>query len=250
VATLRVPLARGTKSLTVTFSASAAELSFVSSALAEKVTVSDFVPFASGNRSVATVAAADQDRLLLSLRMQLQSLAFEKMRARLPENQTIVIESIKIEEERDEWTRFSAEIGTMTSELSLTMRAVVSALTLDEAAARQLVLAQLRAQRPPATELLLDSLHYARGPFSMGRAFGQARFEATGSVTVIAQLDRGALQAALAGRSVAEAQAWLAAAASIAQDPPPQLKLHPPGLRQMPPLPIRINLHIQDLGGP
>ena len=93
-------------------------------ALSDQVSVINLAAAAGGaNRSVKTVAEADQSKLLNSARIQLQSIAFEEMRAALSESQVIIIESIQIVEERKAWTAFSADIGTMTSELSLTMRA-------------------------------------------------------------------------------------------------------------------------------
>jgi len=215
-------------------------------ALAESVSVINLAPVAGGgNRSVKVVDAADADRLRASVRVQLQSLAFESMRSRLSENQIIIIESIQVEEERKEWTRFSADIGTMTSELSLTMRAVISALAVDERFGRQVALERLRANLAPGQELLATSLEYKRGPFALGRRDGQVRFTAESSATVAAALDLDSLRNRLAGLSLDEAKDLLASSPALSAADPAELRLYPPGLERMPSLPLRIDLRIR-----
>ncbi len=216
-------------------------------ALADSVTAINLTSAAGGsNRSVKSVAVADQDKLLEILRIQLQSLAYEQMRAALSDSQVIVIESIRIEEERKEWTQFSADPGTMTSELSLTMRAVVSALAIDDRFGRQLLLARLKAAAPADKMLLLDSVSYTRGPFSQTRADGQVSFTVAGSGVVIAQIDRNQLRERLAGLSLAEAHSLLAADPAVSKVDPPEFQLYPSSLSSMPLLPIRINVQVRD----
>ncbi len=215
-------------------------------ALAERVSVINLAPVAGGGaRSVKVVDAADADRLRASVRLQLQSLAFESMRAKLSENQVIIIESIQVEEERKEWTRFSADIGTMTSELTLTMRAVVSALAVDERYGRQVALERLRANLAPGQELLANSLQYKRGPFAPGRRAGQIRFTAESSATVAAALDIDSLRNRLAGLSLDEAKDLLAKSPELSASEPTRLKLYPQGLDRMPSLPVRIDLRVK-----
>ncbi len=216
-------------------------------ALTERVSVINLAPaVGGGNRSVKTVAEEDKARLLASARIQLQSLAFEKIRARLPESQVIIIESIQIAEERKEWTNFSADIGTMTSELSLTMRAVVSALAVDERYGRQVALARLQAEVPAGKTLLKDSVQYARGAFNLSRSNGQVSFEASASGTVIAALDDDELRQSLAGISLENAIELLKAREEISTAPPPRLSIYPRGLQQMPLLPIRIQVRVEN----
>lgn len=212
-------------------------------ALSERVSVINLAPFAGGGvRSVKVVAAEDQARLLESVRIQLQSLAFEQMRSTLSDSQVMIIESIRIEEERKEWTRFSADIGTMTSELSLTMRAVVSAIAIDDRYGRQVALGRLRAMLPAGKDLLAGSEEYSRGPFALGPADGQVRFTATARASAVAGLDASTLRATLAGISVNDAKSLLLAGPEISAADPPVLTLYPKGLERMPALPIRIEL--------
>ncbi len=215
--------------------------------LSGQVSVINLSPAAGGNnRNVKTVDTEDQSTLLESVRLQLQSLAFEQMRATLSESQVLIIESIAIDEERKEWTDFSADVGTMTSELSLTMRAVVSALAVDDRYARQLLIARLKEKAPKEKELLIDSLAITRGPFKLGSADAQIYFAATGSATVIAKLEGNLLREQLAGITLREAHELLDAQTEISDANPPQIQLFPRALQRMPTLAVRIDVQVRD----
>ncbi len=216
-------------------------------ALAEQVSVINLAAAAGGaNRRVKIVAAEDQHNLLASARIQLQSMAFDEMRSALPESQVIIIESIRIAQEQKDWSAYSADIGTMTSELSLTMRALVEALAVDERFGRQVILAKLKAIKPAGYELRPETLAYRRGPFVIGRTSELISFTAAGSATVAANTDRDELRDALAGVSLREAQAYLASRPEISDAVPAQIDIHPPGLQQMPTLPIRVRIHLNE----
>ncbi len=214
--------------------------------LAEQVSVINLSPTAGGNdRSVKVVAAADRTRLLDIARLQLQSLAYERMRAGLAQDQVIIIESLQIAEENKDWLDYSAVVGEATGELSLTMRAVVSALAVDERLARQIVLAQLEATVPPEMTLMSDTLAYERGAFNLSRAKEQIRFTARGRGMALATLDAAALREQLAGADLDAAQTILRDNRAFVQQPPPQLSIHPRGFGRMPLLPIRIHIEVQ-----
>lgn len=215
--------------------------------LADRVSVFNLSSAAGGsNRNVKTVAIADQDKLLDILRIQLQSLAYEQMRSDLSESQVIIIETIKIEEERKDWTDFSADLGTMTSELSLTMRAVVSALAVDERYGRQVLLARLKSALPADKVLLTDTVSYTRGPFSQSRVDGQVSFTVRGRAAVSAILDRNRLREQLAGITPDEAQQLLGAMPEVSSIDPPQFELFPSSIQRMPQLAVRIDVQVRD----
>ena len=215
--------------------------------LAERVSVINLTSAAGGsNRRVKSVSVADQDKLLEILRIQLQSLAYEQMRGALSESQIIIIESIKIEDERKEWTNCSADVGTMASELSLSMRAVVSGLAIDDRYGRQLLLARLKAAAPAEKELQLDSVAYVRGPFSQSRADGQISFTVHGIASVIAKIDSDDLREQLAGATLEQARKLLAGKAEISTADPPLIEVFPSRLGRMPQLAIRIDVQVRD----
>ena len=211
--------------------------------LSERVAVINLASASGGsNRGVKTVTVADQTKLLESARIRLQSLAYEQMRAALSDSQVIIIESLRIDQERKEWTNFSADVGAMTSELSLTMRAIVSALVVDDRYARRLTLARIRDKIPANFELVDNSLAYARGPFKLGRAEGQINFTATGSATVRAIFDADKLREQLAALPLREAREHLEAQAGLSDARPAQFRLVPATLQRMPALAIRIHI--------
>ena len=187
--------------------------------LGSLVTVINLSPAAGGeNRIVNIVAEADMRTLLNSVRAQLQSLAYEKMQTRITESQLIIIETIRIEEERKDWTTYSAEIGTVTNELSLTMRA----------------------------ELRRDSMIYTRGPITRQESFSRVMFSAAGSAKAIPEFDAAQLQARLAGISLTEAQRILASQTELDGASPAQILLRPAGFGRMPLLPVRIEIQIKE----
>ncbi|MCY3832152.1 MAG: baseplate J/gp47 family protein [Chloroflexi bacterium] len=215
-------------------------------ALADSVSVINLAPAAGGgNRSVQVVDAQDRARLLDSVRIQLQSLAFDKMRSALSDSETIVIESLHIEDERKEWTSFSAEVGTMTSELTLTMRAIVSALAIDERYGRQIALTKLKSNLAPSQALSPASIEYDRGPFALGRTAGQVHFTVASSAAVAVELDMDSLRRQLAGLSLDEARDLLAALPKISESSPPVLEVYPHGFETLPILPLRIDLRVK-----
>ena len=215
-------------------------------ALAERVSVINLAPVAGGGaRSVKVVDAADADRLRASVRLQLQSLAFESMRAKLSENQIIIIESIQVEEERKEWTRVSADIGTMTSELTLTMRAVVSAWRSMNVMAGKWRWSGCGRIWRRARNCLRIRFNTVAGLSRRGGPAGQIRFTAESSATVAAALDIDSLRNRLAGLSLDEAKDLLANSPELSASEPARLKLYPQGLDRMPSLPVRIDLRVK-----
>lgn len=215
--------------------------------LSDQVSVINLTSAAGGsNQHVKTVATADRSKLLESARIQLQSLAYEQMRAGLAESQVIIIESLRIEQERKDWTNFSADADTMTSELSLTMRAIVSALVVDDRYGRQLTLARIRDKIPTNFQLVDNSLTYARGPFQLGRADGQITFTARGSATVRANFNRDLLREQLAGLSLDEASELLGSREELSDQYPAHIALFPQALERMPTMAVRIQVRERD----
>ena len=138
------------------------------------------------------------------------------------------------------------DVGTMTTELSLTLRAVISAIAIDERYGRQIALGRLRAMLPPGKTLVEAASDYTRGPFTLSKQNGQVSFTARASGRALADVDALALRDQLAGLSLSDARALLRAQPAISVAEPPQLVLYPPGIEAMPILPIRIELRLKD----
>ena len=198
-----------------------------------------------GNRSVTVVAPNDPARLAELARTQLQSKAYDRMIARLSDSQVIVIESLQIAEEDKDWLAFSAAVGEIADELTLSMRAVATALAVDESLAREVARTQLEASIPEGMALLPDTFALRRGAFGLSRVKRQVRFAASASGVAMARLDIDALRNDLAGASLDEARTILRSHDAIDAQTL-GISLHPRGWGRMPILPLRIHIEIQD----
>ena len=214
--------------------------------LADRMSVTNLSPAAGGTlRTVNVVSADDKDSLQNIVRGQLQSLGYENIQSTLTESQVIIIESIAIEEERKDWTNFSSDVGLMANELTLTMRAVVSAMVVDDRLGRQVSLAKLRDRVPPNKTLLTDAISYMRGPLSRQTSDDRVTFVANTSGTLVTQLDTALLLDKLAGVSVREALQILRMQPELAAPNKSSIEVFPKGLNRMPLLPVRIDLQVR-----
>ncbi|MDE2951602.1 MAG: baseplate J/gp47 family protein [Chloroflexota bacterium] len=224
----------------------AGQINLVVGPLAESVTVTNPAPASGGAlRAVNIVSAADKDSLLNIVRGQLQSLGYEDIQSTLTASQVIIIESIAIDEERKDWTNFSSDIGLMAEELTLNMRAVVSALVIDDRLGRQVSLAQLRDRAPPNMTLLPDTLQYVRGPLTQPTSGERVSFVAETSGALVAELDTARLLDRLAGVSIADALQILRSQPELAAPTASSIEIFPEGFNRMPLLSVRIDLQVR-----
>ncbi len=215
--------------------------------LDDAVTVINLAPTTGGeNRSINVVTSEDMLGLLNSVRVQLQSLAYGEIGTRITDNQLIIIESIKIDEERNDWTTYTHDVGDATDSVSLTMRAVVSAMVVDDRFGQQITLAQLSSQLEAGKSIQPDSTTYTRGPIVSQDSATQVTFTATSTAKTVQQFDASQLQQQLAGLSLADAQRVLDTQVSTITANPPQIIISPQGFSQMPILPIRIDIQVQN----
>lgn len=215
--------------------------------LDDAVTVINLAPTTGGeNRSINVVTSDDMLGLLNSVRVQLQSLAYGEIGTRITDNQLIIIESIKIDEERNDWTTYTHDVGDATDSVSLTMRAVVSAMVVDDRFGRQITLAELSSQLESGKSIQPESTTYTRGPIISQDSATQVTFTATSTAQTVQQFDASRLQQQLAGLSLADAQRLLDTQISTITANPPQITISPQGFSQMPILPIRIDIQVQN----
>jgi hypothetical protein len=216
--------------------------------LDRQVSVLNVAPTTGGeSRALTTVTAEDQDRLLAIVRGQLQAMAFTEMSLNLTDSQRIVIETIRIppDGERQDWITFSHAVGAVTDTLSLEMRALVEATAIDDRFARQIVLAELSAQKPEGLLLLPESFQYMRGGVLSITNEDNVVFTASGQATITGELDSTTLAQQIAGKSSVEAQQWLLRTTSLAPNSTPQITLEPSWLPHLPLLPFRIQFQTQ-----
>lgn len=216
--------------------------------LTSRVSVRNIAPTSGGtSRAQRTVSAADQERLRATLRQQLQARAYLEMEPRLGASQFIVLETVRIAEERDDWTTFSAQPGDAADTLSLTMRAVVEALAVDEQFGRQIVYAQMSNRITVGQFIKPETVTYERGPVSgVDPATGRIAFSIIGSGLVAEQINPETLAERLAGRSLNDATAYLVNEIHLSPGTLPDISLSPDWFGQMPLLPMRITIQLRE----
>ncbi|MCA9908299.1 MAG: hypothetical protein KC519_06580 [Anaerolineae bacterium] len=216
--------------------------------LADRVSVRNISPTAGGeDRILRTVTQADQERLLFTLRQQMQARACDEMTNRVSATQTVLCDTVRIIEERGDLTTFSAQPGDVADELSLSMRLVVEATAIEQLNGQQIALARLSAQIPRGRILLPETLEYESSGVSIDST-GRVGFVMTAQGTVIAQIDPDVLRDRLVGRSVADAQAYLTTELDLQPDTVPEIAVTPDWLPNLPLLAARIRIILETLG--
>lgn len=218
--------------------------------IADQVNVRNIAATAGGTtRTQRVVTETDMQTVLAIVKQQLQTRAYIEMQARLTTKQCIILDTIRIGEERDDWKTYSAKPGDTADSLSLSMKAVVDAVLVDEQFAQQVVLAQLSQQLAEGEVIKPESVTYDLGCQSTGRvdsSTGQIVFQMGGSAVAAAQIDREQVKQQLAGQSLNDATAALVTNLRLQQGVAPIIRLWPDGFNQMPLLPFRISVQLQD----
>ncbi|MEZ4667521.1 MAG: hypothetical protein R3E39_06330, partial [Anaerolineae bacterium] len=222
--------------------------------LAESVTVRNLTATTGGaTRSQKVVDAADKANLLAIVKQQLQTRAYVELQAKLTANQCIILDSIRLGEERGDWKTYSAEVGQVADTLSLSMKAVVDAMVVDEQFAQQVVLAQLAKQVQTGEAIRPETIAYELGCDS-GNQFdtttGRTTFQIGGNAVVGAQITVHQVQQMVAGRTINDATALLVTELSLQQGVTPQITIWPDGFGTLPLLPFRIAVTILEAPAP
>jgi hypothetical protein len=219
----------------------AGTITVVEGSLAGVVNVLNLSPTTGGEtRQFSSFTEDDRNRLLSIVRTQLQSTAYDEMRSNISDGQIIVIETIRIAEERDDWTTFDHQVGEITPTVSLTMRVIVEAVSIDDRFGRQILFARLSAQKPSGQVLIADSFNYERGAVTNVNG-NTVTFTANGNVSANAEISTIRLAERIANQSVEQAQQIILQEANFAPITV-DIQISPQGFSQMPILPIRINI--------
>jgi hypothetical protein len=195
-------------------------------------------------RQQGIVTKADYDTLLLLAREKIRQTSLAEFSPRLTGTQFIAPDSIKITEERPEWLTYSADLNSPADSLTLTFRARVQALVIDEQLARQASLAKLAARIPAGRQISLDSVTFTRGPIQGADPKGGVTFLMAASANVAVAINPERVRQRIAGASISEALAILERDWLLASGRPPEIKLWPPMLSRLPLLPIRITVTV------
>jgi hypothetical protein len=212
--------------------------------LADSLEVRNVTPTAGGeSRAVRAVTASDRESLLAILRQQLQTRAYIEMLPQLSESQFLMVETIRIAEERADWTVYDYAVGDVTDTLTLTMRVVVEALAVDARAAEQIAFSRLAADIPRGRTI--RAVTYERSSATM-LSDGRVAFTVRADATVEAQIDTAALRERLVGKSRSEAANYVRENVDIDSNAPVSVVIAPDGLENLPILPLRIAIQLAE----
>ncbi len=192
-------------------------------------------------REQKIVTQNDRTKVLALARDQLTSNALADIK--LTPTQFIAPGSIQILEERPEWTTFSAFVGDHTDTLTLTLRARIQALLIDELPARKVAYANL-ARQLQNRQIVVDSVSYQRGRVGVVDKNGQVAFLLTASADAVSSIDPQQVRDRITGVSVPDALARLQRDYLLDPRHPPQIDLLLPFLNRLPVLPIRIDVTV------
>ncbi len=196
-------------------------------------------------RQQGIVTQDDWNNLLTLAREKIRQTALSQFSPRLTGSQFVAPDSIKIVEERPEWTSYSAYVGDPADNLVLTMRARVQALVIDEQLARQATLASLAANYPDGWQVLPNTVSFTRGPIETQQANGQASFLMSASASVAQAINLDLVRQQIAGASPTDALDVLNRTLLLDPRRAPQIQIWPGIFGRLPLLPVRINVTVQ-----
>jgi len=221
-------------------------INYIDGPLNDILTVQNPDPTGGGSTPVnRTVAQADHDRLLAAVRGAIQQRALASLTELLGERQQIIPESIRIAETLPEWTAFSAAVGDMADTVSLTMRAAVEAVVLDERLVNQAAYAGLAGRIPAGQIVVPDSMSFSRGEIELIDEQNRVIFLANvrGDITTAVDADR--IRREVAGLSMDAVREYLARTVDLDPAAPPAIAIWPSFYGRMPALPARITVTVQ-----
>lgn len=192
------------------------------------------------------VAQADHDRLLAAVRQAIQQRALDDLTPLLGESQEIIAESIRISEERPEWTVYDAPVGAAAERVSLTMRATVEAVVINQRMVNQVAFAGLTERIPAGQIVIPDSMTFSRGTIEAIEAGGRVTFLANVSSDVAQGVDPDQLRQALAGLGRDQVITYLYQHLQLAPEASPGIAIWPEFFDRMPLIPSRITIVLRD----
>jgi hypothetical protein len=215
--------------------------------LSESLTVRNLQPTAGGeSRNASVVSQDDYDRLLATLRQQLQAVAYQAMESQISPSQTIILETIRLASAENETMTWSSDVGEEAATLTLTMRTTVEATVIDEVLAQQIAFSSLTAQIPPGRALVPGAVNYQCCSVSSIQTDGSVTFTMTGEALVAGQVNTAQLQERLIGRTPDDAIRYLLSEVDLAPETTPQVSVTPEWFGRLPFLPTQITIRLAD----
>lgn len=227
----------------------AARITAIEGDFADSVTVTNLLPLSGGqSRTLPVVTESDRTRLRAALLQQIQAQAQLELDQLLGDGEFYIDESISItpESDRDDWQVYSAETGEIAAEVSLELRAVVRALVVNQRDAERVAFAALSRNIPRGRSLDISTLNYERGPIETMAENGEVTFRMFADGLISGDVDVNAIQTFLAGRSIEDARLYLNSTLELAPGTEPVIIVNPTFNDNLPLLPVRITLIVQD----
>ncbi|HRE47601.1 MAG TPA: hypothetical protein PLD47_07750 [Aggregatilineales bacterium] len=196
-------------------------------------------------REQGVVTKKDADDLLILAREKLRQDSLGAFAARLGGTQIVVPESIRIINEGAEEATYNAFVGDAADTLTLTLRARLQALIIDEQSARRAAIAQLSKEIPPGMALVVESVTFNRGAARLEGDGRIATLPVSASADVAARIDTEALRRRVAGMSISDVLTILDREFLLDPLRRPEIVLYPGFLSNFPALPLRISITVR-----
>lgn len=227
----------------------AARITIIEADFASEVSVTNLLPLSGGqSRTLPVVTQSDLDRLRGAVRQQIQAQAQTELEGMLADGEFYIDESIAItpESDRVDWQVYSANVGDIAAEVTLERRAIVQALVINARDAERIAFAALSRNIPRGRSLDIGTLQYERGPLESITESGDVTFRMFANGLISGDIDVIAIQNFLAGRPVADARVYLNSTLELAPGTEPIILISPKFNDNLPLLPVRITLIVQD----
>lgn len=213
--------------------------------LADSLAVRNPEPTRGGSfRQQGVVTAADYDNLLVLAREKVRQDGLAEYRLELQGSEFVAPDSVRIIEERREWTTYSAFVGDAVDTLTLTLRVRMEAIIIDEQLARQAAFANLTAKVPAGRQLSSENVNYTRVAFDGVDSAGRIKLLLSASANMVVKVDAERIRQQIAGSSVNDAINTLELQWVLDGNNPPDIRVFPPFLKRLPLLPVRIDVRI------
>jgi hypothetical protein len=215
--------------------------------LGEQVTVNNPAPTRAGVAQVErAVTDSDRQTLELTVNQLLQERAYTEIQnsTQISPDDFVLLDTLQIVEERDDWKQWSANVGDLQDTLTLTKRVVVQVLVVNTRLGQQIVFAQMARQVVRGRSIDPNTIEYRTGDVLVTP--DTVFFTMSGNCVARAQIDPEAVKAEIANKSFSEAIDYLRTRVDIAPNSIPELTFSPDWMWQMPTLPIRISLTIEE----
>ena len=197
-------------------------------------------------RQQGVVTNTDYNNLLPVAQDKLIQTAKANFSARMSGTQMIVPDSVQIKPGATAQTTYNAFVGDKVETLTLTIRATVQALIIDQQPAQAAARAKLARLIPEGQELVLDSLTYELGMVRAPDANGRAALVMSVSGNISARIDLDTARDRLTNVNMTDAldilnRDWLL-------DPlrPPEITVWPSFVNRLPILAARINVIVKE----